>query len=521
MRAGSRRRAWLGGNWVLALLACAATAKAQPRHERRVFSQVMTLRHRLAQECRDADDSTKRDLAELLLDRSDGHALGPLGRALARVRGVEPDPPFMLRHALMVLPTPEVVDAGVASVGEATPPQSVPSFDHVNVTVHLPYRHEIPGVLEFRLTILDAAGEERWRGCIDAATELSDLLRFRATTRVPVDGFPDGMYRVVAETWIEGVAPRPHDPRAEAWFAVRRGFPSEALRLNRALGPVPDGPVDRDELAWRGVLHGVKRVFEGEPPAGASQPLVDLEAAHAVAENRRGGRAALAGLAGWVAVAVRLDDDGSAAARACVRLRPPQEGETPAPAALLVVLVPGAPAWSVSWSRPQSPRSTAPEWGRDLLRGAAFDLGDRVALAVLESPGRWAGAGGTLATCVKEVRALVGGADRVLLIGEREGATAVLQALAREPELAGAAALVAGGAIDAASAAGLADHAFLLVPAHGHPGNGNLLRAGDLLEKAGARVDRLDAAPAPWSLALALAVPEIEALAARLLREAR
>jgi pimeloyl-ACP methyl ester carboxylesterase len=217
----------------------------------------------------------------------------------------------------------------------------------------------------------------------------------------------------------------------------------------------------------------------------------------------------LAGLSGWVTVAVATADQE--AALVALRLDPAQAAaEHP-----WVLFVPGAPAHDARWSRPTSPAALPPQWLADVLSRAEFDSSGRWQLAVLESPGQVRSSAGAVAAVVRVLEELLALDERAILVGEREGATAVLRAATAEPKLAAALVLVAGGALDPSTAPALAPLPVLAVLAQGHPANFNLERAVALLRAAGGAPELIPQAQMPWPIALPLALPAIEQLAAR------
>ena len=96
----------------------------------------------------------------------------------------------------------------------------------------------------------------------------------------------------------------------------------------------------------------------------------------------------------------------------------------------------------------------------------------------------------------------------VVLVGEREGALAAVQTVVETTDLAVGVVLIAGGSLGPADADTLAGQVRMLcIPATGYPGNHNLRRLADLLEKG---VEMLDAGGRPWPMALGISAREIE-----------
>jgi hypothetical protein len=474
--------------------ALAASAAAQPAEDRRAHAWIEDLRLELALACRGQSSAALDAVAaELAADAAAGNPALPLARAFARLRGVAADERFVFRFALQCLATPEICDVG--------------EFEHVHLTMHLPYALPAPGELAFVLRIIDAAGAEIWRGRIAEPTAVDDLLRWRATTRAPLASVADGAYSVAVDVLIDGEPPRPTDQRPATRFYVRRGFPTRASELETTLAELT-----RD--AGRGVLERAAGAFEplrrlyhwtGEVPGrhGSLEALAHLER---VVDNLRARREVWHGLRGWAPAIVPTGPGESAQLE--VRL-PPEPGPRP-----LLLLVPGAPAWAPQWARPVEPRSTHPRWVRRLLEETGFDPQHRFQVAVMESPGCYASGAGALRAVVAWLREAFGAAPPLVLVGEREGAAAIALALAEQPDLAAGAALIAGGSLARETLERTALQRLLLVPGAGHPANANLLRIGALADGTRVRVAALR--PQPWCLAMALSLDEVLALAAGL-----
>lgn len=468
----------LRASWGGAAMACVvASLAAQPVRERRTFSHVMALRHGLWQELRIAEPGRQVEAAELMLDRASGEPITPLANALAKVRGVEADPLFRLRVAMQCLATPEVPDAHAPDSESG-----VPHFPDVHITMHLPYRIDVPGAVEFALQILDREGQVVWRGKIEQRTELSDLLQFRATTRAPLQELPDGTYRVVAETWVNGEPPRERDSVSSAVFHVRRGFPDFVAGLEERRAALKE-LAPHSDVALKGAMARLVRVFQGEPVDGVSRVPDDIARAEQMLANAEAGRPVMDGLSGWHSVAVTTGE--AEAGRVVLRRAAPTEEAAPAPP--LVLVVPGVPTWSPQWDRPMSPRSTAPEWTADLLRSAGFDDERRAHVAVLESPGHYKSAAGAIARAVAELRELLGDVGDVVLVGERESAVAACMAVSRDQGLAQRIVLVSGAVLDRGTAKALRGVSWVLTAGQGEEAV-NVHRARDLLEAVGAEV---------------------------------
>jgi hypothetical protein len=429
------RRAALSGRLALlvalGLAPLADRAPAQPKRERRTHTWVMELRLQVWEECRSQLEARPELLAQVaaeLASESRGNPLLPLARALARARGVAADAAFELRAGVQCLASPEVVD------GERYP--------HVALTMHTPYRLSFEGAVAFRLRVLDDAGEVVWRGDIAHDTAPDDLTRFRATVQVPVAEWPDGAYRVEAELLLDGAGPRAADPRSRARFCVRRGFPAAVQALQRRAAELSRAAAPGALAAVHGAMAELHGLYAGEPRRGQGTAGADLERARAILDNVAEGREPLAGLRGWADLAVATG--AGEAVEVSVRLPADGADASPPPRPLLLV-VPGSPTWDGGWSRPTSPASASPHWLRDALEAFDFDREQRCVLAVMESPGRVRELDGAIAAVVAHLREGFGAGDELLLVGEREGASAVTRALSLGVVRAGAIAQACGG----------------------------------------------------------------------------
>lgn len=480
---------------VAALLVACSVASAlcsQPKRLRQTHAHVMELRRDLWRELAESPPELRRAVVAAMGEKASNPLL-PLARALALVREVEPDDLFRLRHGLIAFATPEVVD-----------------LDHyaaVHLTVHVPYRLPWPAqAVEFRARIRDAEGAERWQGTI-ACDGLDDLLRYRVATAVPVEDLDDGTYEVEIAMWADGEAPRAADPVSTATFHVMRGF-AERVRLlgERAAQVFASGDADpADVLVVKGALAAVNRAFLGEPPEGRSRVPLELQQATELIDQLERGEPALGSTDGWVQVAVATGDQE--AATVAVDLAAERD-----PGGALVMFVPGAPTLGKS-SRPTTPDFVAPGWLRDELARVAFgrERGDHI--AVLESPGRMRNSGAAVIAVVAELKQLLGG-ERVVLVGEREGAVAISRAITMEPELADGVVLVCGGMLSREAAEQVADRRWLVALGAGHASRVNLGRAVTWLRDAGATVEELPADLCPWTYAIAPLLPAIDAFVA-------
>lgn len=485
----------IAGRWMLlALCVTVGPALAQPKKERMTFSWVMQLRHQLWQECRSASPELLEQVAADLTSDSAGNPLLPLARALARVRGVEPDAAFLYRACVQCIATPEVID--------------LDRFKQVTLTMHTPYRPPAGTAAGFAWRVEGGPESRALGGRSTPKNGAVDLLRYRTTVDAELSGWPAGAYRASVETEVEtgegGAEQRSTDPVATAEFEVVPGFPQRVLGLQQVVDDIRGRMDAATMLVVNAALARVQRAYIGEPRRGRTPASEDLREAEAIVRNVAEGRPALDGREGWVTIGVPSGEDE--AVMVSVRL-PASETETPRP---LLLFVPGAPAWDHRWSRPTSPKSTSPHWLRDVLQDHGLDPEHRWLVAVMESPGRVRMPENAVAAVVSWLRERFEASAETVLVGEREGAAAVTRALSRDAGLATGIALVCGGSLDAAAASRLSEAHVLASPGRDHPGNVNLERAVRLLGEAGAKVRVTPAKTCPWQIAVPLLLPELE-----------
>lgn len=480
-------------------LACAILPAQGLDADRRVNARIEQMRLELAEACLAASPERRARAAEELLGDGGGNPLVPLARAIARARGVEPDAAWTARSAVVLFVTPEVPDGK--------------RFTVEYLTLHLPFVTELPGRVGARLEVRNQDGETVWRGVLDRNTAVEDLLRYRARVEVPLGDLPDGRYEVEGGLWIDDAGPRRHDPRLGGSFTLLRDFPERAGRLAKAVERLDSLSLDRRD---RAMLHAARdavgRLVWGLPPAGPSRPRRDLEVAERIVANIDARRDPLEGLRGWVDVAVPAGEGEEAQ----VRLRIPSPQAQPRAVALFV---PGAPAWDRAWKRPMAPRATHPGWMSHLLGRRAFDAEERLVLAVMESPGRLRDVTTATLAVLDALRDRYGLQDAVL-VGERDGAVAVLAAASRQPRGIAGVVVVCGGALDRGAARALAAVRLLAIPGTGHPTTANLERMSSAVgeDGAGPELELLDDRARPWAVALALELERIETWALRALR---
>lgn len=502
VRSSSSRVLWL---LCAAVMVGSLRAQGPITRERWTFAQLEELRRTLLDECRERGEDVLRAVTEELVSNRNGERFRPVLRALARVRGVQPDAAFLYRGTLRAVTLPEIVD----------PDGDNPECRDLHVTYYLPYTIGDPGAVRIEVTVQDGFGTDVWSGTVSDDTAVDDLLRYRPRCSVPGAELPDGSYTVRSRVYLDGEPPRAADPQTVFFFSVLRGFQARAEGLFRRRAALQAGGLDPAPLAiLRGVVGQVERVYAGEPAAGRRQHLRDLANAQQVVENLEQGRAATAGLAGRVNLALPA---GPGEEVAFVALRLPVDDQ-PRP---LVLFLPGGPAYDHRSSRPASPRSTGPGWWGDILVDRNFDSAGRWHWAVMESPGRVANSGVALQSVLSALSELFEvAAGQVCLVGERQGAWVVSQSQTfpkpSDTPVAGLVVLVGGGNLSLDKLRE-GDLKVLGVPSQGHSGSTGLERLGEMA--ASDSLSMLNGSTRPWPLVLGSALPEIGVFLEQLFRD--
>jgi len=428
--------------------------------------------------------------------------------ALARLRGVEADPAFVLRATLGVFPLPEVCDPDAANE----------VCRQLNASVFLPFTVPAPGALAFLVEVRDRAGAACFAQKLEQDTAVADLRMARPVARIPGAELADGSYELRVRALVDGAPPRPADPELRVRFAVLRGYQARAERaLGTARDLAPQLP-QRDRSLLEGLAAEVRRAYLGEAFDVASDAVGDLVRLEAALENLRQDRHPLHGLRGELAGAV----PGAAAPLACV-LRPAggRSLAEPGPARPLVVIAGASPAYDLEATRPAAPATRGPRWLAAELGG--FAAGRDWDLAFLESPGGGRNYAEDLRRAIPALRELCGTRDRpVVLVCDRESASiAGLQLAGLRGSIAGLV-LVGAGAIPAPVLDGLGDLPVRLGLLHGCRSSDGLQRVLDYVARAQAeqrwRGDvRAFGGPAPaWPYGLPAFAPAIEAFVAQL-----
>lgn len=488
------------------VLAAAANAQGVQYRERWSYLQLEQRRAEVSRELVGRDAATRAKVAALLAEDDAGVPFRPVARALAYLRGVPCDEAFLLRATLGIYLLPEVVDP----VGDHE------SCRDANITLALPFALPLPEDLDFVVEVRDATGAVVNRGEIVDEVPLADLRMGQKSMAVPCAELPDGRYEVRLTLRIGGKAAVATDPDVRWSFYVQRGFQTHATAaMQRAQQAVAAAAG-----TTRGVLAGfsrqVARAFAGEPFDGGSRALDELARLDAVLDNHAQGKPLLDGMGGDVALAMPADDGRATGGLGCVLRLPRQDA---APNAPLVVVVAGAPAYDVRGRRPTSPVSRGPAW--TAVEMAALGGDGAWPVAFLESPGGDGNFLADLRAALRALPALLGGAERPLvLVCEREAASVVSLQAGNLGVVPSALVCVGGGAMPGAFLQRLGATRLRYQAVVGHPATDSLANTvAYARESADDRgridCDWLDERPLPWSSALTGAVPAIE----RLVRE--
>jgi hypothetical protein len=480
---------------VLLLSAAALDAQAL-KQERRTYCRLLELRAVLLAELRRAPPDARAAVVDRLAQSGD--PLQRVATAIATLRGIEPDRPWLQRAGVQTFALPEVLDPDVPLPGRDEP--------GLQLTAHTPY--PLPGIaarIRFELV-----GPQRVEVGLDREVGAADLSGFGVTTFVPATRLGAGVWRATAIVDLGGEAPRERDLGSSVTFVQRRGFVALREQLVERCLALGD-KLDARARAWTvGALAPIERVYQGEPPQGRSRITEQLGAAERVVANLVAGDAPTAGLSGWVAGGLAVGD----AAVALLALRLPAGGVF-APGTPLILFMPGVPSWDGAASRPGGLECLDPWPLVDQLESGGFDPEQRFALAVLESPGRQPAPAKALAAAIRELREMYA-LGPVVLVAVREAGTVAGIALDESAPAPAGLVLVAGGGLGPAELARHARIPILAIPAARDTMSENLLRMP--AARAG-RVELLPPADRPWCCALGLELAAIERFAATCVRD--
>lgn len=510
-------------SWCTALSACLALAAlpAQPaRQERRTVALHAGYLFDLWRSARELPAERVAAIDDALATRVTGNPFGTVLEALARRDGVEFDATYVARRMVHAVALPEVVDPTVFEDEAKETPY------RLHVTLVTPFVLATSEPLAFAAELCAPTGDVVARHRVEATTAAA-LSRFEVKFALPVSDLPDGPYTLVVRadvgerTWVEG------DPEARADVRVQRGFAAATRALEQRVDDLLAAAPPRVDGALRGALWPLQRVYGGHAFEGYADFGGDQRNAVRVVDNVAAERHPFAGLEGFGSLAVAVgSEDTPQYAR--LRVRPaardtgasdPGVGNA---AAGLVLFLPGDPTWDGLWLRPSLARSMPPGFLASALTASGFDARHRFHLAVMESPGDLRQPREALRAVLDALTAtLASDPTRVVLVGEREGAAAILAAwqagaLAAPPR---GIVLAVHAGVGRPDAERVQATPLLLVPGRGHGSTENLVRATTQLGEAGqADQVRLLEASHAWPWALPWALPEIEAFCAARLR---
>ncbi len=487
---------------------------AQPgRQERRTVAQLGAMLQELWQTASSLPAARRDAVDAALAERPVGNPLGSLIAARACVDDVSADADYIVRRMVDVIALPEVVDPTVFEDEAGTVPY------RLHVTLVSPFVLATDEPLACALELHAADGKAVWSDRITGKTA-GDLAQLAVKLAIPVHDLPDGAYTVVARCDIGERVWKDGDPVARATVFVQRGFADATRGLEARVRSVLAEADRRTRAAVRGAFWPMQRVYGGDADEGYAAFLADQRNATRVLDNVAGGevgrRAPLDGVEGFCSVVIEVDEsDAPPLLRARVRpasAAPVREGEA-APG--LVLFVPGDPSFDGVWLRPSLARATPPGFLASALEASGFDAARTFHVAVMESPGDLRDPLASIPPVLTVLTKLLAvDPARVVLVGEREGASAILAAwqggkLAAAPR---GLCLAVHAGIGRPDAERVAKTPLLLVPGRGHASAENLARAASQLADAGVgeQVQLLVARHA-WPWALLHALPEIEA----------
>lgn len=512
---------------LLAVCVVAAALSAQPaRQERRTVALHAGYVFDLWRSARELPNERLARLDDALAARASGNPFGPVLEALARRDGVDADTIYVARRMVHAVALPEVVDPTVFEDDAKQIPY------RLHVTLVTPFTLAVSEPLAFAVELRAASGEVVGRHRVESTTAAA-LVGFEVKFALPVGDLPDGSYTLVVrgdvgeQTWREG------DPEARADVRVQRGFAESTRVLEQRVRGLLDAASPSVDGALRGALWPMQRIYGGDAFEGFADFVGDQRNAGRVVDNVAAGRHPLEGVEGFGSVAVAVgSDDAPQYARLRVRraARDTAAGGDPAvgdptadnAAAGLVLFLPGDPTWDGLWLRPSLARCMPPGFLASALSASGFDARRRFHLAVMESPGDLRQPREALRAVLDVLSALLTfDPTRVVLVGEREGAAAILAAwqsgaLAAPPR---GIVLAVHAGVGRPDAERVQATPLLLVPGRGHGSTENLVRAAAQLAEAGqADQVRLLEASHAWPWALPWALPEVEAFCAARLR---
>ena len=459
-----------------------------------------------------------RKVAEALNQCEEGVPLLTFARAIAIAKGVTADAHFRFRAGLQVFAMPEVV--------------SKEAIDHLAVTIYAPHTNltgglPMPKQFRFAVKICNAKGEKVWQGKIDPNEEIRALREFRVNCKVPTGGLSDGHYRVFVNAILDGSPAREHDLALSVGFSVLQNYRKRSgyFRSDAKSPSIADDLLKVEPLSQailRGTAEYAARPYFGIPGIDPARSAADLHRAESILKNVRAKKSVLAGLTGYVDVALPSKDKEIV----FVTLRLPAR-ELPAAGSdtwrelarrPLMLFVGRRPTWDSKRRRPSHPVFALPTYLAASLNLAKFDQAGNFQVVVAESSGRVA---------VSQLQAMLAHVskvvpcdpNRLVLIGEDQGASAAVGlALAQPERVAGLALFGTAGGLATPQLRKLGAVPIFVYKSDLHAdGSGelDLLRAYAGHAEHEENLEILTQPAMPWAIALPLMARQIEAFAAR------
>lgn len=456
------------------------------------------LRERVVRECAGREETAARRASDLLVSTDDAIPFRPACEALASLRGVKCDEPFLLRGTLGAYVLPEVVDPAAAKE----------DCRQLHVTALLPYAMPIPSDIRFVVEVFDKAGARASAVEFGSGAQLEDLRMGYSHVEVPASDLADGAWRVRLSTWIDGKGPRDSDPVVEHTFHVLRGYQRRVEAAQQKILAAERGLPPVEQALLRGLLLEINRAYAGEAFDGDSDAVADLARAERALANLAAEKPLLDGLRTILPAA--LPSGGGEPVSAVLRW-PTQGGG--APKRPLVCVLPGAPALDPRGRRPSAPEARTARWA--CRRVGDLGLGDEWPVLWLQSQSTAMSYAKALPTALECAHALLPTDGTTIFVTELESSVAICFA---DALLGSARALVlcGAGAFARPQLESRAKLPILGIPLTGHPSSASLQFTADVADRiradGGSSAFRLAAdRPRPWVGGLASAKAEAAA----------
>ena len=489
------------------LLSAFVTSQGPVYRERWGYLHLESLRAQVLDALVGRSPEDVAEVSKRLAAPDEGLPFRPVASALAYLRGVESDGPFLMRAGLGLFVLPEVVDAD----------STLPTCRSANFTVCLPFMIPVPGAMKFEFVVRDQAGEKVWSKVVDEDVDLRDVRLSQIKASVPAELLPDGRYEVELLTSFGNSAPRPNDPVYRWTFHALRGYQARADKaMAVAITDRSDyAPLVRAQLD--GLAQNVNRAFSGQAFAVQSDAVRELELLEHCLENLAKERPPLFGMTG--AIPTAMPAGGAALMQPCLVRGPSDDQPHP-----MVVFASASPSYNQGSQRPTAPETRSAKWlWREL---GDFGVAEKWHVACCDSPGggrRYAEALEKTLEALPKV--LPTGGQKPLLVCDREAASVVALQLARlRPHISGLV-MCGFGSISRAEVGKLGGLPVRLLSLNGYPGSSTIERMMeyvDHLREAGGAVPdiaRLHDRAEPWPFGVSRSRRELAAFAAEVFGE--